>query len=303
MSESTAVLARSITWKSSKQTYYTACLMVDNDLKDDFFRAYAYFRWMDDIIDEPGLSQNKRISFVKRQRKLIESFYRKKRITPLNPEEKILRDLIQNDRGRTTGLQSFIRNMFAIIEFDAKRKGRVVSDKDLKWYVKSLGRSVIDGLQYFIGNGHPYPDTDTTDRYYSAEAAHITHLLRDMVEDTANGFINIPREYIKKHKIDPKKIIDHDIRDWVRGQVDLARKFFKEGKMYIDRLDVLRCRIVGHWYCARFESILKLIEKDNYILRPKYNEYRNLFAWLKVGWLGASVTFKYYIGKILHIYY
>ena len=36
MDTSTAELARSITRKSSKQTYYTACLMVDKDLKDDF---------------------------------------------------------------------------------------------------------------------------------------------------------------------------------------------------------------------------------------------------------------------------
>ncbi len=52
MKASTAALARSITWASSKQTYYTARLMVDKDLVDDCYRAYAYFRWADDIIDD-----------------------------------------------------------------------------------------------------------------------------------------------------------------------------------------------------------------------------------------------------------
>jgi hypothetical protein len=52
--DATATLARSITWAGSKQTYYTARLMVDRDLMDDFYRAYAYFRWADDMIDAPA---------------------------------------------------------------------------------------------------------------------------------------------------------------------------------------------------------------------------------------------------------
>ena len=43
MSDATAILARSITRASSKQAYYTARLMVDKDLANDFYRAYAYF--------------------------------------------------------------------------------------------------------------------------------------------------------------------------------------------------------------------------------------------------------------------
>ena len=51
MRDATAALAESITRTGSKQTYYTARLMVDKDLVSDFCRAYAYFRWIDDIID------------------------------------------------------------------------------------------------------------------------------------------------------------------------------------------------------------------------------------------------------------
>ena len=51
MTQSTARLARSITWASSKQSYLTARLLADRDLADDCLRAYAYFRWADDMID------------------------------------------------------------------------------------------------------------------------------------------------------------------------------------------------------------------------------------------------------------
>ena len=54
MDDATAALARSITLAGSKQTYYTARLMVDKDLVDDFYRAYPYFRWADDIVDAPA---------------------------------------------------------------------------------------------------------------------------------------------------------------------------------------------------------------------------------------------------------
>jgi large subunit ribosomal protein L18 len=45
-------LAASITKAASKQSYYTIRFLVDRDRMDDAYRAYAYFRWVDDIIDD-----------------------------------------------------------------------------------------------------------------------------------------------------------------------------------------------------------------------------------------------------------
>ena len=66
MNESAADLARSITWEGSRQTYFTGRLMIDRDLVDDFYRAYAYFRWADDVIDSSSNSDEERITFIKR---------------------------------------------------------------------------------------------------------------------------------------------------------------------------------------------------------------------------------------------
>jgi len=117
VNESTADLARSITWEGSKQTYFTGRLMIDRDLVDDFYRAYAYFRWADDVIDSSSHSDEERIAFIKRQRVLIDGLYNNEQPDDLTAEEEILVDLISHDRGENSGLQSFIRNMFAIIEF------------------------------------------------------------------------------------------------------------------------------------------------------------------------------------------
>jgi len=275
----------------SKQTYYIARLMVDRPLMNDFYQAYAYFRWADDVIDVVAQSDDERISFVKRQRALIEGLYRNESQTDLSPEEEILADLIRRDCGENRGLESFIRNMFAIIEFDAYRKGQLISRQELEWYTNCLGQAVVDGLQYFIGNGHPYPTTEN--RLLAAVAAHITHLLRDMLPDMADGFINIPREYVQAHDMSLDDVSGSFFRAWVRDQVHQARRFFREGKLYLDTMDVLRCKIVGYWYCARFEGVLDAIERDEYVLRAEYNERHKFSTWLRLAWLGVSLTFQH----------
>jgi phytoene/squalene synthetase len=289
--DATAALARSITRASSKQTYYTALLMVDKGLANDFCRGYAYFRWADDVIDISSQSSDERISFIRRQKALIDRLYRNERPDDLTPEEEMVADLISHDNEENSGLQSFIRNFLGVLEFDAYRKGRLISQQELTSYSSRLGKSVTDGLQYFIGNGHPYPAADN--RYLAATAAHITHMLRDMVLDTADGYTNIPREYLEAHSIGPEDVGRPAFRAWVRSRVEQARQYLREGKRYLEELDVLRCKIVGYWYCARFEGVLDTIERDGYVLRKVYNERRRLSAWLKIAWLAVSVTVRH----------
>jgi len=157
MSEDSASLARSITWVGSKQTYIIARLLVDKELVNDFMRAYAYFRWMDNIIDVSEKSAQGREAFIQRQSGLIDSLYKNEIPDDLLPEEEILADLISHDTVENSGLKSFICNMFAIIEFDVYRKGKLISSDELAWYTERLSRSVIDGLLFFIGNECQYP--------------------------------------------------------------------------------------------------------------------------------------------------
>jgi len=294
--EASAVLARNITRSGSIQTYYTARLMVDKDLVDDFFRAYAYFRWIDDVIDVTSISDEERRSFMANQSQLIDKLYENKPVTDLLPEEDILHDLINNDRGENSGLQSFIRNMFAIIEFDAHRKGRLISAEELDWYVNTLGKSVTDGLLYFIGNGSPSPEAEN--RYQAGIAAHISHLLRDTGQDNRDGFHNIPGEYLEQKKIKQDDIDQQAYKDWVSKRVETARVMFTEGKKYLDELEVLRCKIVGYWYCARFEVVLDTIEADGYRLRDEYHERRQIRTWLMIIWLGISLSVKHVFSQM-----
>jgi len=290
-------LARSITRSSSKQSYFTACFLADKELVNDCLKAYAYFRWADDVVDQQTSSREDRIAFIKRQKEIIAALYRREQVEGLTPQEQLVADLIHSDTRENSGLKSFIHNFFAIIEFDAERRGRLIYQEELTWYAARLGIAVTDAIQYFVCNTYIYPDSKN--RYFSATAAHITHMLRDMRSDISEGYINIPVEYIHDTDLDLKDVNSPAFRNWVRNRVAQARDYFSIGKQYLDQLSVLRCKIAGYWYCARFESILDIIERDNYVLRKDYIQRRRFSNWLKIAWLAVSVTIRHVFSNSL----
>jgi phytoene/squalene synthetase len=292
----TATLAHSIAWTSSKQSFLTARLLADQDLADDCLCAYAYFRWADDTIDIALKSSEDRAAFIVRQKMLVENLYRGERSADLCPEEKMLADLIAHDRSPDSGLRSFIRNFMAVIAFDAGRKSHPVSRHELAAYTTCLATAVMDGLLYFIGNGHPYPKTP--DRTLAVVGAHITHMLRDTLEDLSRGLINIPAEDLAERGICLDDTKSEAFHHWVQEQVEQARRYFREGKHYIDSLDVLRAKLAGTWYCARFERVLNAIERDSYRLRLEYPERHCLAAWLEMIGIGITTTLRHFAGRI-----
>lgn len=290
-----AVLARQITFRESKQSFFTMRLLVDKDLVDDSYRAYAYFRWADDVVDEHLTTREERLAFIRGQKDLIERLYGGETPGDLGLEETMIAELIRHDRQPHSGLRSYIENFLAIIEFDAKRKGRRITEAELRAYTERLALAVTDAIQYFIKNGHPYPEDER--RIAGARAAHITHMLRDMREDLPEGYANIPTEYLEAHAIGPEAIESSAFRAWVKSRVEEAREDFRLGKTYIDELDVLRTKIAARWYCARFEHILDTIEKDSYRLRPDYTREHKALQWLAMAALGIRVVVRHTVAK------
>jgi hypothetical protein len=122
-----ANLAESITRRASRHTFLTIRLLVDRARMADAFRAYAYFRWVDDEIDLALTSRSERSSFLSRQSDLIESAYRGEEAADAVPEERIVIDLIRGDPRRESGLACYIRGLMDVIAFDAWRRGRAVA--------------------------------------------------------------------------------------------------------------------------------------------------------------------------------
>jgi hypothetical protein len=263
-------LAAAITRAASKQTYYTIRALVDRGRTDAAYRAYAYFRWVDDWLDQGTRPGEEQRAFVERQQALVERCYRGESLGDLAPEERLLADLIHGDRDQNSGLQAYICNMMAVMAFDAHRRGRLISQRELDAYTHWLAVAVTEALHYFIGHHGASPRDQT--RYLAVTGAHVTHMLRDALEDADVGYFNIPREIVAASRIAPWDVESQAYRAWVKTRVAQARACFKAGRDYLARVTNLRCRIAGFAYTLRFEGVLDAIEREGYLLRPHYPE-------------------------------
>lgn len=275
----TPSLARAITKAASQQTYYTIRFLGDRERMLDAYRAYAYFRWVDDVLDTESDSQYDRSIFIYRQKSILEKCYRGEYIHDATLQEQMLVELIKNDRVGGRGLRSYLHKMMAVMIFDAGRRGRLISAYELNKYSSWLATAVTEAMHYFIGHDGYSPENET--RYLAVTAAHITHMLRDTFEDMQSGYFNIPAEMLEAGHISPQDVHSKAYRIWVEGRVHLARTYFKAGRDYLNQVENPRCRLAGHAYTAHFESVLDAIEGDGYFLRPSYAECNGLAAFLR----------------------
>ena len=266
--------ASAITKAASKQAYYTIRFLVDRERVDAAYRAYAYFRWVDDVIDTGLRSIPERMAFLERQTALLEDCYLSSSAKNTTPEENMLVQLIRQDHEKNSGLQIYLRNMMKVMEFDAGRRGRIISMAELDQYTHWLASAVTEAMHYFIGHDCYSPHTES--RYLAVTGAHIVHMLRDAYEDVQMGYYNIPHEVLEAGHIKPQDIQCRVYRAWVQSRIQLARNYFNAGKQCISQVENRRCRIAGFAYMSRFEWLLHTIEREAYVLRPEYSDRKSL---------------------------
>jgi phytoene/squalene synthetase len=271
-----------ITYRASKQTYYTIRFLADNDREQDAFRAYAYFRWLDDLLDTDVTSQQEKTALLTQQQSILEACYQGKDTDISYPEEQMLVELVRNDSETSSGLQLYLCNMMAVMAFDVERRGRLITQAELTQYTNLLATAVTEYMFYFIGHCNQPPSS--VNRYLAVQGAHITHMLRDMLDDIDIGYINLPAELIDGDQISPDVLQSPKFQKWVAERVGLARANFEAGRTYIARLKSKRCRLAGFAYLARFEWMLKVIEGDHFTLRREYPERKSLKVALWMIW-------------------
>ncbi len=265
-------LGASITYAASKQTFFTVLLLVDRGLASEAYKAYAYFRWVDDTLDQSGVDRSERMGFIRREQALLAHAYGEHGLpAPHNPceEEMLLLDLVRDNKGHGNGLELYIRNLMAVMVFDAERRGRLITHQELIDYERNLATAVTEALHYYIGQKSYSPQDNL--RYLAATGAHIAHMLRDTVDDNAAGYYNIPQEYLDAHNITPTEISSPAYREFVKQRVAQAREYFVAGRQYLAQVKCLRCRLAGYSYIARFTPLLDTIERDGYLLKPSYH--------------------------------
>jgi phytoene/squalene synthetase len=210
------------------------------------------------------------------------SCYRGEQHHDLSAEEVFLTDLVSSDSEPRSGLRTYLDNMMAVMAFDADRRGRLICQAELAAYSNCLATAVTEALHYFIGHDNPPPQSAA--RYYAATAAHITHMLRDTLEDVEAGYFNIPLEFLQAHAITPHDVSSAPYRTWVQNRINLARAYLSGGRHYLAQVKSLRCRLAGYAYIARFDGVLDAIEREDYRLRAAYPECKRPTTGLRLGW-------------------
>jgi phytoene/squalene synthetase len=259
-----------MTRAASRQTYYTIRFLADRHLVDDAYRAYAYFRWVDDWLDQEDCPRLEGLAFLRRQQALITSTEEGSKLPDdLQPEEALVVELLHKEPDKNSGLHAYIHNLMSVMAFDAERRGRLATRGELADYTHWLAVAVTEAMHYFIGHDCPAPCTEK--RYLAVTGAHITHMLRDTWEDVASGYHNIPQEVLEAGGITPTDIENPVYRTWVQERVKTARACFQAGRDYLVGVPSLRCQIAAYAYMFRFESVLTSIEHASYRLPKHYS--------------------------------
>lgn len=281
-------LASEITKAASKQTYYTIRFLVDRPRIEDAYRAYAYFRWVDDVLDAEApwgsgsgdTERSQRRTFLDRQKSLLDQCLRGEAPRDANPNEAMLIELVRHTETADRGLEAYLRHMMLVMDFDVRRRGRLIAEAELTDYTRWLATAVAEAMHHFIGNGTAAPHDET--RYLAAAGAHILHMLRDTYADMRAGYFNIPREVLETHSIEPQDVHSDAYRAWVEDRVRLARAYLDAGRAYFSRVQSPRHRLAGLAYIARFEWLIETLEKEDFRLRPQYDEGRHLLTGLRM---------------------
>jgi squalene/phytoene synthase len=290
-------LAAAITKVASKQTFYTIRFLVDRPFVDDAYRAYAYFRWVDDVIDEVtstgwdagDTERLVRLRFLERQKALLEACLCGEEPEHVDRHEAMLVELVRHADRSDPRLVAYLTNMMRVMEFDVGRRGRLITRQELDDYTRWLATAVAEAMHYFIGNGAAAPHDET--RYLAVSGAHIVHMLRDTYPDVRAGYFNVPRELLEASSIGPGDIRCDAYRAWVRERVRLARAYFEAGQSYFAHVQSRRHRLAGVAYMARFEWLLDALERNSFTLREEYAEQRSMTTGLRMGgYVAASLA-------------
>jgi phytoene/squalene synthetase len=277
--------AARVTRRASMQSYLTIRALADRAYRRDAFALYAYFRWLDDEIDEHLGTAAGRVALVARERLLLEAAADgPKPGETVAPPERLLVGLLRGPDGTpradAAGARLSVASMLDVMAFDAARRGRPVTGTELDGYTHTLAVAVTEALHHCIGHGAGSPHDAS--RYVAVTGAHVAHMLRDLRADAVAGYLNVPAEVLVAGA-SPDHPDSAALRAWVRDRVELARACFASGRASLTRLDSGRCRLAGHAYIARFEWVLDAIERDGYRLRECYSERSSLRGGLAIG--------------------
>jgi len=258
--------ACAMTRQSNPMVYRLARLLYNRRSFPYFLFGYAYFRWLDDMIDAPGAPSEAIQAVAASQKALFTALYEGLDLgtAPRNRPEEMLVQMVRFDRANGCRLRPFIADMFSALEFDAKRRYQTRSQCDLDIYSHALGRSYTNVLKVFTSPGS-FSETNPLS-HEAGFAAHQVHILRDLYVDLSLGYCNVSREDLATFRWKVEDLSRVDILPWVHATACKARAAFRRGLQGIAHIPNPRCRLLGYATSAHYMLVLDRLQLNGYNL-------------------------------------
>lgn len=224
-------LAENIAKSKSPKAKFILDLIVEKNIRGYLNLCYAYLRWVDDFVDNPQNNITEKISFVGRQKRLIDDFCLSKQAAQISIEESFLFHFIKFALSRQkTFLIDALKMMVHTIEMDALRleHNGVYDKEEMKSYIEKNSKAFFDIITWFVAPDNPY----TSQNIYCGKFATRLFMLRDFEDDVKIGLINITKEDLELYELDVHNLyVNKNLNKWAEQQFnEIIEQLFIEAQ-------------------------------------------------------------------------
>jgi hypothetical protein len=240
------LLSENIAKSKSPKAKFILDLIVNKKDRGYLNLCYAYLRWVDDLVDDPQKIITDKIEFISRQKKLAEDFSNSQSNSQINNEESFLFFFISYAIAQNKlFLIDAVKTMLESIEMDTKRlsKDGIYTAEEKQLYVDKNSKAFFNIMTGFV---EPKSSLISKNIYIGRFATRL-FMLRDFVDDSAIGFINITKEDLDTYSIDKLNLLnDTKIKNWAKDEFEkLIKLLFEEA--VIVRTFSIKLRIFNYF--------------------------------------------------------
>ena len=256
-----------ITKTESPFSYSLGHLLFLPERKDYLFLAYAYFRWLDDYVDQVNIPSELVKDIVDRQIFLATHWYSGEPLVATTSQEENLHLIIQQDSNQWgNSLRPMIFDFMGAIKWDTERRYRMPVKRDLQSYSLKLGRGYSSGLLFGLGID-PENKKYVGFRDNCGIGAHLVHILRDFIIDINIGYINVDLEswnllHLKNADLDNTKLLQRRLLPWAKTVIVNARYYFSIGLKNLLASRNVKIQLVFGLMCLRYLLTLEKTKRE-----------------------------------------